>query len=576
MQWEKKYGIGTTGFPDFIEKWNRKKFYWTGIGLTVGTAALLSQGGLWSLWGLGSALLTGGYWKLGLDDMRQKRHAVRRNFPVLGRVRYLFEVVRPEIRQYFIEADAEGSPFSRLQRSVVYQRAKNMTDTMPFGTRRNVYGAGYEWVNHSLYPTTVAPENRRVLIGAHSPDCTQPYSAALLNVSAMSYGALSDNAILALNGGAKMGGFYHNTGEGGVSRFHLQPGGDIVWNIGTGYFGCRNRDGSFSLERFQETVSAPQIKMVELKLSQGAKPGHGGLLPASKITPAIAQARGLPGPPYEDCHSPARHSAFNSPHSMLEFIALLRQKSGGKPVGFKLCVGRPEEFLDLVSAMVETGILPDFITVDGGEGGTGAAPNEFSNSVGMPLGDGLYLVTNILIGAGLRDKIRIITAGRVVSGFSLLRMLALGADLTNSARAMMFALGCIQALKCNTNTCPTGITTQDRELMAGLDVENKAVRVYNYQKKTVEAACDLLGACGVDHPAKFHRGLMSRRLSSTQTLTYEELYPYFETGVLLKHLKPSQFRSFFDVDHDNMISLEEFKRACSTHRRQTPLMSQPH
>ena len=559
MAWEKNFGVGTTGFPDFIEKWNRRKFFITGGALVAGVAAAGATAGLTPGVGI-LAAATGLYWAVGIKDLRQVKHAVRKNFPVLGRLRYIFEVMRPEVRQYFIESDSEGAPFSRLQRSVAYQRAKNMSDTLPFGTRRDVYAGGYEWVTHSLYPTHVPEENRRVEIGCTNPDTTQPYSASLLNVSAMSYGALSDNAILALNGGARMGDFYHNTGEGGVSRFHLRPGGDIVWNIGTGYFGCRNADGTFSPERFRETSSRPQIRMIELKLSQGAKPGHGGLLPAAKITPAIAEARGLPGPPYHDCHSPARHSAFCDARSMLEFIGRLRQLSGGKPVGFKMCFGRPEEFLDLCKAMLETGITPDFITIDGGEGGTGAAPHEFSNAVGMPLAEGLYITNNLLIGCGLRDRIKIIAAGKVVSGFSLIRMLALGADVTNAARSMMFALGCIQALKCNTNHCPTGITTQNPELMQGLDIDNKAMRVRNFQKKTVEAACDIFGACGIDHPSKFNRSMILRRISGTKVLTYEELYPYFRPGDLVNGRAPESLQGLFDANHDGYITLAEFRR----------------
>jgi glutamate synthase domain-containing protein 2 len=392
--------------------------------------------------------------------------------------------VRPEIRQYFVEADLEGTPFNRENRSLIYSRSKKMSDTMPLGTRRDVYEVGYEWVNHSIWAEVVPKENERITFGG--PDCLQPYSGSILNISGMSYGALSENAIVALSTAAKLGGFYHNTGEGGISRFHREGGGDLVWNVGTGYFGCRTEGGQFCERMFAENACTPQVKMVEIKLSQGAKPAHGGMLPKEKITPAIAEARGLVGRGLtEDCNSPARHSAFANPRELMLFVRKLRGLSGGKPVGFKLCVGRPKEFAALVRAMLETGVAPDFITVDGGEGGTGAAPPEFSNHVGMPLMEGIWVVRSILEGAGLRDRVKIIASGRVVSGFSLVKALAMGADACNAARAMMFALGCIQALKCNTNKCPTGITTQDPELMQGLHVPSKALRVANFQMGTV-------------------------------------------------------------------------------------------
>jgi glutamate synthase domain-containing protein 2 len=390
--------------------------------------------------------------------------------------------IRPELRQYIVEADNEGKPYNRLQRTQIYQRAKHVDDTMPFGTRRNVYEVHHEWACHSLWPETAVPmEQCRYTIGTSDYGTTKPYSASIFNVSAMSYGAISDNAILALNQGAKYGNFYHNTGEGGVSRFHVQGGGDIVWNIGTGYFGCGSGAGDqriFEPIMFQEMLesAAGRIKMIEIKLSQGAKPGHGGLLPKAKITEEIARARKLPYPATGDCHSPARHSAFNNAHEMVEFIANVREQSGGLPVGIKLCVGNPGDIAGLCQAMLEVGNGPDFITVDGAEGGTGAAPPELSNSVGMPLEEGIVVVRNMLTGAGLKHKTAINASGRLYSGFSIVRTIALGADITCAARAFMMSLGCIQALKCNTNKCPTGIATLNKDLMYGLDPEVKSTR----------------------------------------------------------------------------------------------------
>jgi glutamate synthase domain-containing protein 2 len=476
------------------------------------------------------------YWYVGLSDMKQSSHAIQRNFPVLGHARYFMETLRPEIRQYFIEDDDEAIPFSRESRSLVYQRAKNMTDTVPLGTRMNVYEPGYEWVNHSIWPTEVPAENLRVVIGG--PDCTQPYSASLLNVSAMSYGALSDNAILALNGGAKLGNFYHNTGEGGISRYHKQPGGDIVWNIGTGYFGCRDKEGKFSEQKFIENATLPQVRMIEVKLSQGAKPGHGGILPKSKVTPIIAEARGVPIG--EDCNSPPIHSAFEGPKGLIQFISKLRTLSGGKPVGFKLCVGHPAELAAIVRAMVELNSTPDFITVDGGEGGTGAAPQEYSNHVGTPLVEGLTLVHNLLTGAGLRDRVKIISAGKIFSGFTLVRHLALGSDICNAARAMMYALGCIQALKCNTNKCPTGVATQDPELMKGLVVDDKVTRVYQFQNKTLEAASEIIGSIGLNSPQQLRREHLFKRISADTVMHYGQLFPYVSSGSLLDGSAPTR------------------------------------
>ena len=422
----------------------------------------------WGLMVLVFAVLVG----MGVRDSLQRRHAVLRNYPVIGHIRFLLEYIRPEIRQYFIESDNESHPFSRQQRSLVYQRAKNDSDKRPFGTQLDVHALGYEWINHSLQPTRVASHDFRVLVGEGR---AQPYSASVFNISAMSFGALSANAILALNGGAKRGGFAHDTGEGSISLHHRVHGGDLIWEVGSGYFGCRNDDGSFNAERFAASACEPQVKMIELKLSQGAKPGHGGVLPGPKVTAEIAAARGVPID--VDCISPARHSAFATPIEMMQFIERLRELSGGKPTGFKLCIGHPWEWLAICKAMLETGITPDFIVVDGAEGGTGAAPLEFTDHVGTPLQEGLLLVHNTLTGLNLRSRVRIGAAGKVVSAFDIARMMALGADWCNAARGFMFALGCIQAQHCHTGACPTGVTTQDPLRQRALVVPDKIERV---------------------------------------------------------------------------------------------------
>jgi len=471
---------------------------------------------------------------LGVSDIAQKRHTIRRNYPVLGNFRYLLEMVRPEIRQYFVESDSEEAPYSREKRSVVYARAKEELDTIPFGTRRPVYQVGYEWITHSMAATSGPHETPRVTIGG--PDCAQPYSSALLNISAMSFGALSRNAVLALNRGARHGGFSHNTGEGGISPYHLEHGGDLVWQIGTGYFGCREEDGAFCPDRFHARAATPSVKMVELKLSQGAKPGHGGILPGAKVTPEIAEIRGVAVG--EDVVSPAAHTAFTTPAELMEFIARLRELAAGKPVGFKLCVGHRRELFSLFRAMLETGVYPDFVTVDGAEGGTGAAPIEFSNSVGMPLVDGLLLVNNGLVGIGARDRVKVIVAGRVSTGYHIARLLALGADLCNSARTMMFALGCIQALKCNTNHCPAGVATQDRSLYRALDVDDKAQRVAHYQAATVESLMELLGAAGLSDPSQLSPWHIARRVSAAEIKTFAEIYDFIEPGSLLSEPYP--------------------------------------
>lgn len=491
---------------------------------------------------------------LGWYDMLQRDHSILRNFPVLGHFRFLFELIRPEIYQYFVESDTDGVPFDRDTRSLVYQRAKDVRDTVPFGTKEDVYEVGYEWVNHSMAPVHNAPEDMRVTIGG--PDCTQPYSASLLNISAMSYGALSKNAILALSGGAKKGNFAHNTGEGGISPYHYQGGADLIWQIGTGYFGCRTEDGNFSDELFEAKANSDQVKMIELKLSQGAKPGHGGILPAAKLTPEIAEIRHVPMG--ADVNSPPGHRVFDSPRGLLDFIAKLRRLSNGKPVGFKLCVGKRREFLAVCKAMVETELTPDFIVVDGGEGGTGAAPLEFSNHIGAPLVEGLIFVHNALVGYGLRDRISVIASGKVTSGFDLLKRLALGADACYSARSMMLALGCIQALKCNSNHCPVGVATTNPALMKGLVPSQKSDRVENYHKETIQSLSEMLGAIGLQSPEELRPWHVLHRTSPTETKHYGELYDFLDSGELLQEPLPDDYRrachaaspdTFAHVDH---------------------------
>lgn len=484
---------------------------------------------------------------MGLYDILQKPHTIRRNFPLIGRFRYVLESVRPEIMQYFVETDTEGRPLNRILRSVVYRRAKGETDTEPFGTQMDIYHSGYEWMEHSMYakhnPKEIG-EFPRLLIGGKN--CSQPYSSSLLNISAMSFGSLSKNAILAMNKGAKMGGFAHNTGEGGISDYHLEHGGDLIWQIGTGYFGCRHEDGTFNENTFRENALRPQVKMVEIKLSQGAKPGHGGILPAIKNTEEIARIRHIE--PGVAVHSPPSHSAFADPIEFMHFIEKLRELSGGKPIGFKLCIGRKQEFMDFCEAMIHTGIIPDFITVDGGEGGTGAAPMEFSNSMGMPLREGLIFVHDTLMGFGLRKDIKVIVAGKIITGFHIARAIALGADGCNSARAIMLSVGCIQALQCNMNTCPTGVATQNKSLVSGLVVEDKAPRVKKYQEATIHSFLELISAAGLDTHEDLNRSHISKRVGMYDVQTYDEIYPYIGEGLLLKtETIPESYRRYFQL-----------------------------
>ncbi len=469
-------------------------------------------------------------WVIGLIDSFQTKHSIRRLYPVIGRFRYMLESVRPEIQQYFVESDTNGTPVSREFRSLIYQRAKGQRDTRPFGTIFDVNKDGYEWINHSLVPKQPEPYHPRVHFGG--ADCLKPYQASIMNISAMSYGALSKNAILALNKGAKMGGFAHNTGEGGLSPYHLKYGGDIIWQLGTGYFGCRDDNGDFDEELFKEKAQDDVIKMIEIKLSQGAKPGHGGILPAVKLTEEIAKIRHVPMG--QDVISPPAHTAFSSPKGLLKFVKKVRDLSGGKPVGFKLCIGRKDEFLGICKAMLETNILPDFITVDGGEGGTGAAPTEMTNSVGTPLRDALIFVNSALIGIGLRSQIRLIVSGKVFSAFHLTRILALGADTVNSARGMMFALGCIQSRSCNTDHCPTGIATQNASRNKALVVEDKAKRVANFHHEMIHNFVELLAAAGIDDMKELAPKHISRRVSGTVVKTYADLFPCISDKSLLQ------------------------------------------
>jgi glutamate synthase domain-containing protein 2 len=468
---------------------------------------------------------------MGFADMVQTKQSIKRNFPLLGRLRYVFEDMRPKIQQYFVESDTDGSPINRNERSVIYQRAKKQIDTIPFGTQLNVYAEGYEWMTHSIAPL----DHHKI---AHSPrivfggsKCKQPYAASVLNISAMSFGSLSGNAVEALNAGAKIGGFAHNTGEGGISPHHTKNGGDLIWQVGTGYFGARDEAGNFSADAFSKNAARPEVKMIEIKLSQGAKPGHGGILPAKKNTPEIAAIRLVK--PGTTVFSPPFHSAFTTPIELIKFVEKLRELSGGKPVGFKLCIGKKSEFLGLCKAMVQLNSYPDFITIDGGEGGTGAAPPEFTNFVGMPFLDALAFADDALRGFGIRDQMKIIGSGKILTGFHMLRAMALGADTCNSARAMMMALGCIQALECNRNTCPTGVATQDPVLVNGLVIDDKKVRVANFHKHTVDSFVELLAAAGIDTPEKINRSHVYRRVFMNMVKTYEEIYPAVPEGSLL-------------------------------------------
>lgn len=488
---------------------------------------------------------------VGIADLVQRRHSVLRNYPILGHARYLMEGVRPEIQQYFIERDTDGRPFDRATRDVVYQRAKGTKDVEPFGTDRNVYDSGYESFVHSMAPVEPAEQPPRIRIGG--AECSQPYEMALLNVSAMSFGSLSANAVLALNTGAAMGGFAHDTGEGAISEYHLRPGGDLVWQIGTGYFGCRTPDGGFDEELFAEKAANPAVKCIELKLSQGAKPGHGGVLPGSKVTEEIAEVRHVPQG--ETVLSPGYHRMFNTPRGLVRSIARMRTLAEGKPVGFKLCVGSRREVLAVCKAMLEEDTTPDFIVVDGAEGGTGAAPMEFADHVGMPLTEGLITVHNALVGSGLRERIKVGSSGKVATGADLVKRFIQGADYTNAARPMMFALGCIQAQRCHTNACPVGVATQDERRARALDVEDKSHRVYRFQRSTVASALELMASLGVTSPAQLRPEMLRRRIDPHTVLAYDELYDWLDSGQLLLGPPQGWVKDWELADADNFVAV---------------------
>ncbi|NIX94111.1 FMN-binding glutamate synthase family protein [Pseudomonas fulva] len=505
------------------------------IVFTLATLPLIHHHWLWPF-----TLTTGLLSLIGLFDLLQKRHAVRRNYPILGNIRYLVETIRPEIRQYLLEADSDALPFSRAQRSLVYSRAKNQVSDKPFGTLIDVYASGFEFIGHSMRPAPLAdPASFRITIGG--PQCSQPYSASIFNISAMSFGSLSANAIRALNQGAKLGNFHHDTGEGSISPYHREHGGDLVWELGSGYFGCRTSDGRFDPQAFAAQARSPQVRMIEVKMSQGAKPGHGGILPKHKVTQEIAETRGVPLG--EDCISPSRHSAFSTPIEMMQFIAQLRELSGGKPVGFKLCLGHPWEFMGIAKAMLETGILPDFIVIDGKEGGTGAAPVEFTDHIGVPLREGLLFVHNTLVGLNLRDKIKLGASGKIVSAFDIASVLAIGADWANAARGFMFAIGCIQSQSCHTNKCPTGVATQDPLRQRALVVPDKAERVLNFHRNTLRALAEMLAAAGLEHPSQLEAKHLVRRISATEIKLFSQMHVFLKPGELLTGEVDGQFYS---------------------------------
>ncbi len=503
----------------------------------------------WSMILFGPILLIGWY------DMLQSKHAIMRNFPILGRGRYVMEDLRPKIYQYFIESDTSGTPINRINRAIVYQRAKDVLDTSPFGTQLDVYAEGYEWMNHSVAPIDhkQLEHDPRTVVG--SSQCKQPYSCSIFNVSAMSYGSLSKNAIMALNGGAKIGGFAHNTGEGGISPYHLDPGGDLIYQLGTGYFGSCGEDGLFSPEQFKERTADDRVKMIELKLSQGAKPGHGGILPARKVTEEISRIRNVPMG--KDVLSPPYHREFNTPQGLLQFIDKMRDLSGGKPVGFKLCIGNKGEFISICKAILETNIYPDFITIDSGAGGTGAAPLEFSNHVGMPGREALIFAYDTLRGFNLKKEIKLFFAGKIMTGFDIFKAIALGADACYSARAMMLALGCIQALECNKNSCPTGVATQRAELVKGLVVKDKKERVANYHKETLLSFVELMAAAGIDDLDDINRHHINRRVNNFQVRTYEEIYPTLPTGALLDQEHwPEDYHYAMNTSHQEKFGVK--------------------
>lgn len=511
----------------------RRAFYWISAISFLVIFAL----SFWWTWVHFFYILWVPYTLIGLYDIHWSRHLVTRNYPVIGHLRYMFEFIRPEIQQYFIATNQSGRPFNRETRTMVYERARREEGVLPFGTQHDITTVGHESAMHSIAPKKVPAEEGRIVLGGEQ--CSQPYHASRLNISAMSFGALSGRAIRALNRGAKLGNFMHNTGEGSLSKYHLREGGDICWQLGTAYFGCRTKDGRFDPEQFAKKVAQPVVKAIEIKISQGAKPSHGGLLPGAKVSPEIAETRGIAV--HEDCFSPPGHSEFSTPMELLGFVQKLRELSGGKPVGFKLCVGKRSEFMGIVKAMLDSRILPDFITVDGAEGGTGAAPIEFSDFLGAPINQGLSFVHNALVGANLRDKIRIIASGKIATGFDMIVKCSLGADMCNMARPMLFALGCIQAVRCNTNTCPTGITTQDKVRQRAIDVDKRSVQVKNYHELTVESCLDLAGAMGLTSLSELDASMVRRCIADERSVPYSDFYETLAPGQLLTDELPLTF-----------------------------------
>jgi len=518
-----RQSLGAALFTD--RPLTRNVLLWAPLLLTIAILALSSRW-RWALYGL---IVTVPLLALALLDLFQQHHSLRRNYPLSARFRWLFETLRPYLRSYIVESDLDGRPFSHDERALVYARAKDQVDAHPFGTELDVYSGEYEWLSHSIAPSTKVDRHERVRVG--TDQCSRPYEAARLNISAMSFGALSANAIEALNLGAKIGGFYHDTGEGGLSPYHLKHGGDIVWEIGSGYFGCRTSDGRFDPGNFAERAAHDQVKMTEIKLSQGAKPGHGGLLPGPKVTPEIAHTRDVEA--WKDCLSPPGHSAFSTPRELVQFAARMRELSGGKPVGLKLCVGYPHELFAVIKAMIDTGVLVDFIVIDGAEGGTGAAPRELSDRVGMPLREGLIIARNALVGTNLKGRIKLAASGKVSSGAAIAMNAALGADWCNAARAFMFSLGCVQSMRCHTDTCPTGVATQSKARQRGLVVPEKAQRVASFQKATLDALHDMVVAAGLDSVDQFEPGHLRQRVNVAEMRAMDEIYGFLEPGVLL-------------------------------------------
>ena len=493
------------------------------IALTAGGLFLI---GAASVVGLVISLIFFGIFLFGVYEHQQKGSGIRANFPILAQARFFFESFRPELRQYFWEDDDDEVPYSRNQRDMVYQRARGELAARPLGTIKDVYEEDYDWLNHSLRPIDIHQPDFLTTVGIGEA----AYDISLLNISGTSFGALSPPAIQALNTGASLGRFAHNTGEGSLSKYHQAGGGDLIWQISTGYFGCRDEKGNFDPELFKSKASLPQVKMIEIKLSQGAKPGHGGMLLGGKVTDEIAETRRIPVG--EDCISPAFHSMFSTPTELLDFAEQLRCDSGGKPVGIKLCIGHPWEFIAIVKAMVTEKRFVDFVTVDGSEGGTGAAPAEFTDHLGCPLADALVFVDNCLIGAGIRDRVKVAASGKIVSAYDIVRHCALGADWINMARPFMFALGCIQARDCASGRCPTGIATMDPGRYRVVDVAQKAQRVANFHHNTLKVVGEMIGAAGISHPVHLTRRHIVRRLSSSEIRLADQIFPHVEPGAL--------------------------------------------